>query len=146
MRRLSSVETLGETTVICTDKTGTLTKDEMTVQRIWTPAGSVEVEGAGYEPFGRFLSDEQVIDPGSLAELLGPACCATTRASSTAEDGWTVIGDPTEGALVVLAEKGGLRHEQEAARSPAPVRAAVQLRAQAHDDGPPRPPASASPT
>ena len=67
VRRLSSVETLGETTVICTDKTGTLTENEMTVQRVWTPGGSVDVEGAGYAPFGRFLADGRVIDPAPLA-------------------------------------------------------------------------------
>jgi magnesium-transporting ATPase (P-type) len=118
VRRLSSVESLGETTVICTDKTGTLTKDEMTVQRIWTPVQSVEVEGTGYEPFGRFQRSGRVIDPSSLAELLRAGLlCNDAKLSQTA-DGWAVLGDPTEGALVVLAEKGGLRHEQEAARRP----------------------------
>jgi magnesium-transporting ATPase (P-type) len=118
VRRLSSVETLGETTVICTDKTGTLTEDEMTVQSIWTPEGWVEVEGAGYEPFGRFLSDGRVLDPDSLAELLRAGLlCNDARLVQTGE-AWTVLGDPTEGALIVLAEKGGLRHEQEAAIRP----------------------------
>jgi P-type Ca2+ transporter type 2C len=118
VRRLSSVETLGETTVICTDKTGTLTKDEMTVQRIWTPAASFEVEGAGYEPFGRFLSDGRVIDPSLVGELLRAGVLCNDARLVQAEDGWTVLGDPTEGALVVLAEKGGLRHEQEVAIRP----------------------------
>ena len=118
VRRLSSVETLGETTVICTDKTGTLTKDEMTVQSIWTPGGAVEVEGAGYEPFGRFLSDGRVVDPDSLAELLRAGLLCNDARLVQAEEGWTVLGDPTEGALIVLAEKGGLRHEQEAAIRP----------------------------
>ena len=118
VRRLSSVETLGESTVICTDKTGTLTKEEMTVQRIWTPEVAVEVEGAGYEPFGRFLSGGQVIDPGSLGELLRAGLLCNDARLAQVEEGWTVLGDPTEGALVVLAEKGGLRHEQEAAIRP----------------------------
>ena len=66
VRRLSSVETLGETTVICTDKTGTLTENQMTAQRVWTPAGELTVEGTGYEPFGRFHADQGVIDPAPL--------------------------------------------------------------------------------
>jgi magnesium-transporting ATPase (P-type) len=118
VRRLSSVETLGETTVICTDKTGTLTENELTVQRIWTPSREIEVEGVGYEPFGRFHEGGAVVHPRELAELLRAALlCNDSRLVST-EGGWTVRGDPTEGALVVLAEKGGLRHEQESAHAP----------------------------
>jgi magnesium-transporting ATPase (P-type) len=118
VRRLSSVETLGETTVICTDKTGTLTENELTVQRVWTLESELEVEGAGYEPFGRFLAGGRVVDPRPLAELLraGLLCNDSRLVSGT--HGWSVIGDPTEGALVVLAEKGGLRAEQEAALYP----------------------------
>jgi P-type Ca2+ transporter type 2C len=118
VRRLSSVETLGETTVICTDKTGTLTKDEMTVQRIWTEAGFVEVEGNGYEPFGRFRAAGQVIDPAALGELLRAGLLCNDARLSESDGRWAVLGDPTEGALVVLAEKGGLRHEQEVAGFP----------------------------
>jgi P-type Ca2+ transporter type 2C len=118
VRRLSSVETLGETTVICTDKTGTLTENEMTVQRVWTAHGEVSVEGAGYEPFGRFLAGDRVVEPASFAELLRAGLLCADARLVHADDGWSVVGDPTEGALVVLAEKGGLRHEQEAARAP----------------------------
>jgi magnesium-transporting ATPase (P-type) len=118
VRRLSSVETLGETTVICTDKTGTLTENEMTVQRIWTKDGFADVEGAGYAPFGRFLRDGLIVSPKTYAELLGIGLlCNDARLVQTG-GGWFVLGDPTEGALVVLAEKGGLRHEQEAAHRP----------------------------
>ncbi|HSL65915.1 MAG TPA: HAD-IC family P-type ATPase, partial [Gaiellaceae bacterium] len=118
VRRLSSVETLGETTVICTDKTGTLTENELTVQRIWTPDRAVDVEGAGYEPFGRFLDEGHVVHPVELAELLRAGLlCNDSRLVSTGS-GWSVRGDPTEGALVVLAEKGGLRHEHESAHAP----------------------------
>ena len=118
VRRLSSVETLGETTVICTDKTGTLTENEMTVQRVWTPVREVTVEGAGYEPFGRFLASGDVVDPVPMGELLraGLLCGDARLVHSPA--GWSILGDPTEAALVVLAEKGGLRHEQEAALAP----------------------------
>ena len=118
VRRLSSVETLGETTVICTDKTGTLTENEMTVLRVWTPAGEAMVEGAGYEPFGRFRSGGAVVDPAPFGELLRAGLLCGDARLVHAPDGWTVLGDPTEAALVVLAEKGGLRHEQEAARAP----------------------------
>jgi len=117
VRRLSSVEALGATTVICTDKTGTLTENQMTVRRVWTPEAELEVEGAGYEPFGRFLRDGGVADPRAHAELFRAALlCNDARLLHG--DGWRVEGDPTEGALVVLAEKGGLRHEQEAAHRP----------------------------
>ncbi len=118
VRRLSSVETLGETTVICTDKTGTLTKNEMTVQRVWMSAGTFTVEGAGYEPFGRFRADSQVVDPAPLRELLRTGLLCNDARLSQGHDGWSVLGDPTEGALIVLAEKGGLHHRQEAARAP----------------------------
>ena len=119
VRRLSSVETLGETTVICTDKTGTLTENEMTVERVWTPAGVVVVEGAGYEPFGRFLAaGGVVVDPAPLGGLLRAGLLCNDARLVHAPEGWSILGDPTEGALVVLAEKGGLRHEHEAALAP----------------------------
>jgi magnesium-transporting ATPase (P-type) len=118
VRRLSSVETLGETTVICTDKTGTLTQNEMTVRRLWTPAGVVEVEGAGYEPFGRFRLAGAIVDPRSMSELLRAGLLCNDARLVHAEHGWSIIGDPTEAALVVVAEKGGLRHEQETAHLP----------------------------
>jgi magnesium-transporting ATPase (P-type) len=118
VRRLTSVETLGETTVICTDKTGTLTENQMTVQRIWRGGRELEVEGVGYEPFGRFHQGEEVVDPGSLEELLRAGLLCNDARLIHADAGWSVLGDPTEGALVVLAEKGGLRHEQESARAP----------------------------
>jgi len=119
VRRLSSVETLGETTVICTDKTGTLTQNEMTVERVWTPEhGWFEVEGAGYEPFGRFRQNGRVADPRSLRQLLRCALLCNDARLATGSAGVEVVGDPTEAALVVVAEKGGLRHEHEAARRP----------------------------
>jgi P-type Ca2+ transporter type 2C len=118
VRRLSSVETLGETTVICTDKTGTLTENKMTVQRLWTPADAYEVEGSGYEPFGRFRAHGTVVDPAPVDELLRAGLLCNDARLLHADNGWSIVGDPTEGALVVLAEKGGLRHQQEAARAP----------------------------
>jgi P-type Ca2+ transporter type 2C len=118
VRQLSSVETLGETTVICTDKTGTLTENQMTVQRVWTFGATFEVEGEGYDPHGRFRVDGQVADPAPLADLLRAGLLCNDSRLVPGAGGWTVQGDPTEGALVVLAAKGGLRHEQEAARFP----------------------------
>jgi magnesium-transporting ATPase (P-type) len=118
VRRLSSVETLGETTVICTDKTGTLTTNEMTVQRVWTFDGEYEVEGVGYEPHGRFRRQGRVVDPRPLAELLRAGLLCNDSRLAPGPGRWSIVGDPTEGALVVLAEKGGLRPREEAARFP----------------------------
>jgi magnesium-transporting ATPase (P-type) len=138
VRRLSSVETLGETTIICTDKTGTLTENQMTVQRVWTPEREYTVEGAGYEPFGRFRAAGVVADPAPLTELLRAGLLCNDARLVQGADGWSVIGDPTEGALVVLAEKGGLHHRAEAARAPRLREIPLQLRAQAHDHRAPR--------
>jgi magnesium-transporting ATPase (P-type) len=118
VRRLSAVETLGETTVICTDKTGTLTENQMTVQRVWTLDGDYTVEGAGYEPFGRFRADGAVAQPTPLTELLRAGLLCNDARVGQSEGQWMAVGDPTEAALVVLAEKGGLQHGQEAARAP----------------------------
>jgi magnesium-transporting ATPase (P-type) len=110
VKRLSSVETLGETTVICTDKTGTLTRNEMTVQRVWAPhLGEVEVEGAGYEPSGRFLNRGGTVDPTALAELLRAGAACNDARLERRDGSWRVVGDPTEGALLALAAKGGIR-------------------------------------
>jgi magnesium-transporting ATPase (P-type) len=118
VRRLSSVETLGETTVICTDKTGTLTENQMTVERVWTLDGALTVEGAGYEPFGRFRADGEIVEPAPYGDLLRVGLLCNDSRLIHGSSGWSVLGDPTEAALVVLAEKGGLRHEQEAAHAP----------------------------
>jgi len=118
VRQLSSVETLGETTVICTDKTGTLTENQMTVQRVWTLAGDYEVEGTGYEPRGRFRRDGRVVDPGPLEKLLRAGLLCNDSRLAPGPQGWEIVGDPTEGALTVLAAKGGFSPEREAARFP----------------------------
>ena len=140
VRRLSSVETLGATTVICTDKTGTLTENQMTVERVWTPDGTwYDVEGAGYEPFGRFLHDGHAADPRRFRELLRAGLLCNDARLTAGPSGVEIAGDPTEAALVVLAEKGGLRHEREAALRPRVARGAVRLRAAADGDGAPVP-------
>lgn len=109
VRRLPAVETLGSTTVICTDKTGTLTRGEMTVREIWC-GRRVEVTGSGYVPEGVFKVDGSEIDPGSVDALketiLTGALCNNSEV--VLDGGWQIVGDPTEGALIVLAKKAGL--------------------------------------
>jgi Ca2+-transporting ATPase len=111
MRRLPAVETLGCTSVICSDKTGTLTKDEMTVRRLYVAERLWEVTGAGYEPHGQFLVDGQAVEPDkALRQFLRAATLVSDAHSARAEaDGrWRIKGDPTEGALVVAAAKAAL--------------------------------------
>lgn len=110
VRKLPAVETLGSTTVICSDKTGTLTRNEMTVKALWTPAdGLVQVEGAGYDLSGDFVAEDgqHRLPDGARVLLEGAALC--NDATLQEEAGKTSIsGDPTEGALVVAAEKAGV--------------------------------------
>ena len=111
VRRLPAVETLGSTSVICTDKTGTLTKGEMTVRKIWQGDRVVEVSGAGYEPSGRFTVDGTATDPSRGLGLILQAATLASDAKLThdaSENRWKINGDPTEGALVVTAAKAGL--------------------------------------
>ncbi len=110
VRRLPVVETLGSTSVVCSDKTGTLTRNEMTVRRIATADDVVEVSGAGYDPVGEFRQDGAVIQPSTgVLELLRAAVLASDARVLLDQNGrWQVEGDPTEGSLVVAAEKAGL--------------------------------------
>jgi Ca2+-transporting ATPase len=122
VRKLPAVETLGAATVICSDKTGTLTRNEMTVRVVATDGALVEVGGSGYIPEGDFTVDGRTIDDSSP---LHATIARTLRAASLANDAelvhsdgrWRVQGDPTEGALIVAARKFGLT-EVEAARWP----------------------------
>lgn len=114
VRKLHAVETLGSTGIICSDKTGTLTRSEMTVRRVYVDGEFIEVTGQGYEPKGEFKKDDSRINPKKEADLslllrIGALCN-----NSHLEDGrgWKVVGDPTEGALVVTAEKAGFSHEE----------------------------------
>ena len=111
LRRLQAAETLGAATVICTDKTGTLTRNEMTARRIWLPSGEVEVTGVGYDPAGHFEAGGRKIDyherPDLLALLQTGLLCNHARIEKAAE-GWRQIGEPTEAALVVAAYKAWL--------------------------------------
>jgi Ca2+-transporting ATPase len=115
VKKLPAVETLGCTSVICSDKTGTMTKGEMTVQRIYVDDQVVKVSGVGYEPEGEFLAENRKIDPKveGLHTLLTAAtlCNDAKLEKDTATERWVVKGDPTEGALVVTAAKAGLWKE-----------------------------------
>jgi Ca2+-transporting ATPase len=119
VKRLPAVETMGCTTVICTDKTGTLTKNEMTVRRLFLDNREFEVSGLGYRPEGGFSVDGSEIAPENdpvLMEAARIAMLCNDALLEEAEAGtWTIQGDPTEGALVVLGRKGGL-HEAVLAR------------------------------
>lgn len=106
IRRLPSVETLGSTTVICTDKTGTLTKNEMTVRKLFVNKEIIEVTGTGYSPEGKFLKDEKEHKSEEIEMMLriGALCN-----DAEIDDSRKVIGDPTEGCLLVSAEKYGMK-------------------------------------
>ncbi|MCK4310856.1 MAG: cation-translocating P-type ATPase, partial [Methanomicrobia archaeon] len=108
IRKLPAVETLGCTTVICSDKTGTLTKNEMTVKKIFFNDNVIEVSGVGYIPKGDFYVEKKEIDRKDL-ELIGKISALCNDAELVHEKNYTVIGDPTEGALLVLAEKIGMQ-------------------------------------
>jgi Ca2+-transporting ATPase len=110
VKRLPAVETMGATTVICTDKTGTLTKNEMTARRLFLERRDIEVTGSGYEPRGRFRLAGSPLNPKDEPVLEAAALIAVLCNDAALEDKdgvWTVRGDPTEGALLVLGRKFG---------------------------------------
>lgn len=114
VKKLNSVEALGSTSVICTDKTGTLTQNEMTVNHLWTAAREYEVTGVGYAPEGRIESGgaayRAVDDPDLELLLEGGLLCGNARLHAPEEEGrrYEVYGDPTEACLIVSAQKGGI--------------------------------------
>jgi cation-transporting P-type ATPase F len=112
IRKLPAVETLGSTNIVCSDKTGTLTQNEMTVQEIWGGGLSLRVTGIGYAPEGEFRRGEATVDPYedvSVREsLLAGTLCNDSRLVRT-DSGWRIEGDPTEGALLTAAHKAGIK-------------------------------------
>jgi len=119
IRKLPAVETLGSTTVICSDKTGTLTKNEMTVRAIYDGQHTYEVTGSGYEPLGEILPAESLLDPTAAEQLhqilrIGLLCNESELVQ--ADGRYAVSGDPTEGALIVAAMKAGLNPQDERTR------------------------------
>ena len=123
VRRLAAVETLGSTTVICSDKTGTLTRNEMTVTALWLPGGrSIEVSGSGYDPAGELREAGEALGADAAVNALLEAAllCNDAQLRGPSDEGprWQAIGDPTEVALVTLAIKGGALPEELRARYP----------------------------
>ena len=122
IRHLPAVESLGAVTVICSDKTGTLTRNEMTVQQVFTAAHHYSVEGVGYAPQGSIHCDDgrlcQLDAADDLLELARAGLLANNASLRSDVDGWSISGDPTEAALLTLAGKIGLEHEHEARNLP----------------------------
>ena len=120
IRRLPAVETLGSTTVICSDKTGTLTCNEMTVTELVTPGHACRVSGVGYDPVGDFEINGQPAAqlPEEIGNLLTAAVLCNDATLSLENGQWTITGDPTEAALLSAAAKGGITAEAAAFRSP----------------------------
>jgi magnesium-transporting ATPase (P-type) len=118
VKRLSAVQTLGSTTVICTDKTGTITKGEMTAKRIWIPGLQIEVSGTGYEPIGELTSNGRMLEEAEnkrLDKLVeAGALCNNSKIAPPSDEKklWSVIGDPTDAAFLVLALKNDMNLAQ----------------------------------
>lgn len=141
IRRLPAVETLGSVTVICSDKTGTLTLNEMTVQTVATADYEFNVSGGGYEPKGSFTLNNEKAHPAEYSDLKEIARAAVLCNDATVNDDngrWEMQGDPTEGALVVLGMKAGVTPSREAEEFPRvdviPFESEHRLMATLHDD------------
>lgn len=115
VKKLLAVETLGTTTYICSDKTGTLTQNEMTVKKVFTDDKEFDVKGVGYSPDGDFVLEGKSInakDYRQLEVLLTAASLNSDAKLIQNDDRWSIMGDPTEGALVTMALKAGLENEE----------------------------------
>jgi P-type Ca2+ transporter type 2C len=118
VKKLSSVETLGSASVICSDKTGTLTKNEMTIQRVVTRSGEVTVTGIGYRPVGKFRVGDQPLSDGPLLDEVRAVLAGGSLANDAVlgeQDGqWTIQGDPTDAAFLVAERKLGITEQRRA--------------------------------
>jgi len=116
VRKPSAAEGLGAVTVICSDKTGTLTKGEMTVRRLYVDNRFTDVSGVGYEPKGEFQQESRTVNPADDAEasmlLRVGSLCNNAELEQDDKSAWMIVGDPTEGALIVAAEKTGLNQKK----------------------------------
>ena len=116
IRRLPAVETLGSTTIICSDKTGTLTRNEMTVNKLWAGGENFEVTGIGYMPKGDIQQNGVDVDIHSnplLSELILSGLLCNDSLLKKGEEGWKIEGDPTEGSLLVAAKKAGFDFDKQ---------------------------------
>lgn len=120
IRKLPAVETLGSTTVICTDKTGTLTRNEMTVVEVWVPGHRLRLTGTGYHPDGHLLRDGVPVDsvPQGVRRLLTDGALCNDASISFRDGSWSISGDPTEASLLVAAEKIRIDTEGEKSSQP----------------------------
>jgi len=146
IRKLPAVETLGSTTVICSDKTGTLTQNQMTVQQVLAGGELFAVSGVGYAPDGGFSKDGVAVDPRThraLLECLTAGVLCNDARLILSERGWGVEGDPTEGALLTSASKAGVLQNDLAPEQPQldnlPFESQRQYMATLHDGGPTQP-------
>jgi P-type Ca2+ transporter type 2C len=139
IRKLPAAETLGCASVICSDKTGTLTRNEMTVVRLFAGGRRYRVTGSGYEPLGEFLRDGLAVDlelePTELRETLRAAAWCNDTVLEARDGRYFVVGDPTEGALVVVAAKGRLPADRAARLDEIPFESENRYMATLHEDG-----------
>lgn len=115
VKKLLAVETLGTTTVICSDKTGTLTQNEMTVTKAYVSGRVIDVSGSGYAPEGDFFIDGEKVDPATIYDLdalMGISTLVNDADLNFVEDRYEMLGDPTEGALLSFSEKAGIVQEE----------------------------------
>lgn len=140
VRRLPAVETLGSTTIICSDKTGTLTQNQMTVKELLAGEQRFSLTGSGYQPDGEFMLDGEVVEAAhddTLMELLRAGLVCNGSRLIKNEEGWQLEGDPTEGGIIVSALKSGLSAETVAKEMPTvdiiPFESHYQYMASLHD-------------
>jgi Ca2+-transporting ATPase len=151
VRRLPAVETLGSVSVICSDKTGTLTENRMLVERLWTPAAEYTVRGDGYAPEGRIEPSPDGDPFARSAAFVAAACNDASLVAPEAGGEWSITGDPTEGALVAFAAKLDVHQDELPARLPrvaevgfdAERRRMTTIHAPANATEPGQPPAAA---